>query len=96
MHLEGCRIIMLFNTIVRRTPYQPFAAISLGSETTALTAVSVVGEVQLGELACDSLVGAENASRLQVALSADEVSVHCERVQNKRLQQYKGTAVTPK
>eukprot|EP00904_Undaria_pinnatifida_P008308 jgi/Undpi1/4607/HiC_scaffold_18.g07961.m1 len=37
--------------------------------------VTVVGHVQLGELACESLVAAQNASRLQIALSADEVVV---------------------
>ena len=35
---------------------------------------SVIGEVQLGELLCDSLVEAEDAPLLQFAISANEVS----------------------
>lgn len=34
----------------------------------------VIGEVQLGELLCDSLVEAEDAPLLQFAVSANEVS----------------------
>lgn len=34
----------------------------------------MIGEVNLGELLCDSLVEAENASLLQFAISANEVS----------------------
>lgn len=38
-----------------------------------ITTRSVLGEVQLGELLCDSLVQAEDAPLLQFALSANEV-----------------------
>lgn len=37
---------------------------------------SVIGEVQLGELLCDSLVEAEDAPLLRFAISANEVSTY--------------------
>ena len=42
-------------------------------------AYAVVGVIQVGVLVCSSLVGAENATTLQVATSPTEVGYHCVR-----------------